>query len=55
MSTIADLGEFGLLAELARRGLAEAIGDDTAVLYGGLVVTQDADVGQRIRGRLDGD
>jgi thiamine-monophosphate kinase len=42
MSTIADLGEFGLLAELARRGLAEGIGDDTAVLAGGLVVTQDA-------------
>lgn len=42
MSTIADLGEFGLLAELARRGLAEAIGDDTAVLGEGLVITQDA-------------
>jgi thiamine-monophosphate kinase len=41
MQTISDLGEFGLLAELARRGLAQAIGDDTALLRGGLVVTQD--------------
>ncbi len=42
MSEIGDLGEFGLLAELARRGLAEGIGDDCAVLPGGIVVTQDA-------------
>jgi len=52
MSTIADLGEFGLLAELARLGLAEAIGDDTAVLSGGRVVTQDTlveDVHFRLR------
>ncbi len=41
MQTISELGEFGLLAELARRGLAEAIGDDTALLDGGVVVTQD--------------
>lgn len=41
-SRLSDLGEFGFLAELARRGLAEGIGDDTAVLPGGLVVTQDA-------------
>jgi len=41
-SRVLDLGEFGFLAELARRGLAEGIGDDTAVLPGGLVVTQDA-------------
>lgn len=41
MQTISDLGEFGLLAELARRGLAQAIGDDTAMLDGGVVVTQD--------------
>ena len=41
-SRLSDLGEFGFLAELARRGLAEEIGDDTAVLPGGLVVTQDA-------------
>jgi thiamine-monophosphate kinase len=41
-SRLSDLGEFGLLAELARRGLAEEIADDCAVLEGGLVVTQDA-------------
>jgi thiamine-monophosphate kinase len=40
--TLSDLGEFGFLAELARRGLAEEIGDDVAVLAGGMVVTQDA-------------
>jgi thiamine-monophosphate kinase len=39
---VSDLGEFGLLAELAARGLAEEIGDDTAVFEDGLVVTQDA-------------
>jgi thiamine-monophosphate kinase len=39
---LSDLGEFGFLAELARRGLAEEIADDCAVLAGGLVVTQDA-------------
>jgi thiamine-monophosphate kinase len=39
---LSELGEFGLLAELARRGLARGIGDDTAVLEGGTVVTQDA-------------
>jgi thiamine-monophosphate kinase len=39
---LSELGEFGLIAELARRGLAEGIGDDCAVLEGGLVVTQDA-------------
>ena len=38
---IADVGEFGLLRELAERGLATDIGDDTAVLEGGVVVTQD--------------
>jgi thiamine-monophosphate kinase len=37
-----ELGEHGLLAELAARGLAEEIGDDTAVLGDGVVVTQDA-------------
>ncbi|HJQ51732.1 MAG TPA: AIR synthase related protein [Gaiellaceae bacterium] len=36
-----ELGEFGLLAELERRGLAEGIEHDAAVV-GGLVVTQDA-------------
>jgi thiamine-monophosphate kinase len=39
---ISELGEFGLLAELTKRGLAEGIGDDTALLEGGRVVTQDA-------------
>lgn len=39
---VSALGEFGLIAELARRGLAVGIGDDTAVLSGGLIVTQDA-------------
>jgi thiamine-monophosphate kinase len=41
MTTLADLGEFGLLAELERRGLAQGIEHDAAVV-GGLVVTQDA-------------
>jgi thiamine-monophosphate kinase len=36
-----ELGEFGLLAELERRGLAEGIEHDAAVIDG-LVVTQDA-------------
>ena len=42
MTSVGSLGEFGLLAELARRNLAQGIGDDTAVLDGGVVVTQDA-------------
>jgi thiamine-monophosphate kinase len=50
--TLAKLGERGLLAELARRGLVEGIGDDTAVLEGGLVVTQDALV-EDVHFRLD--
>jgi thiamine-monophosphate kinase len=37
---LAELGEFGLLAELERRGLATGIEHDAAVV-GGLVVTQD--------------
>ena len=41
MTTLGELGEFGLLAELERRGLAEGIEHDAAVLDG-LVVTQDA-------------
>ena len=41
MTTLAELGEFGLLAELERRGLAEGIEHDAAV-FDGLVVTQDA-------------
>jgi len=39
---LSELGEFGLLAELERRGLAREIGNDAAELPGGLVVTQDA-------------
>jgi thiamine-monophosphate kinase len=38
---LSELGEFGLLAELERRGLAHGIGDDAAVFADGLVVTQD--------------
>jgi thiamine-monophosphate kinase len=38
---LSELGEFGLLAELERRGLAHDIGDDAAVFGEGFVVTQD--------------
>ena len=38
---LSELGELGLLRELERRGLAERIADDGAVLDGGRVVTQD--------------
>lgn len=41
MTTLEELGEFGLLAELERRGLAQGIQHDAAVVEG-LVVTQDA-------------
>lgn len=41
MTTVGEAGEFGLLAELERRGLAEGIEHDAAVVEG-LVVTQDA-------------
>jgi len=41
VTTLAELGEFGLLAELEHRGLAEGIAHDAAVVEG-LVVTQDA-------------
>jgi thiamine-monophosphate kinase len=41
VTTLDELGEFGLLAELERRGLAAGIEHDVAVV-GGLVVTQDA-------------
>ncbi|HEU5215521.1 MAG TPA: thiamine-phosphate kinase [Gaiellaceae bacterium] len=41
MTTLAELGELGLLAELERRGLAQGIAHDAAVVDG-LVVTQDA-------------
>ena len=39
---LAELGEFGLLAELERRGLVQGVENDAAQLPGGLVVTQDA-------------
>src|SRR5947207_2745254 len=38
---LSQLGEFGLLAELERLGLAARIGDDVAVLPEGRVLTQD--------------
>jgi thiamine-monophosphate kinase len=38
---LSELGEFGLLAELERNGLAHGIGDDAAVFENGVVVTQD--------------
>lgn len=41
MTTLGELGEFGFLAELERRGLAEGIEHDATVVEG-LVVTQDA-------------
>jgi thiamine-monophosphate kinase len=41
VTTLADLGELGLLAELERRGLAQGIEHDAALVEG-LVVTQDA-------------
>ena len=41
MTTLQELGEFGLLSELEGRGLAEGIQHDAAVVDG-LVVTQDA-------------
>jgi thiamine-monophosphate kinase len=49
---LADLGEFGLLAELERRGLASRIENDAAELGDGLVVTQDALV-EDVHFRLD--
>jgi thiamine-monophosphate kinase len=39
---LSELGELGLLSELERRGLAQRIENDAAVLDGGMVVTQDA-------------
>jgi len=49
---LSELGEFGLLAELERRGLAQRIENDAAELAGGLVVTQDALV-EGVHFRLD--
>jgi thiamine-monophosphate kinase len=40
MTTLGELGEFGLLTELERRGLAQGIEHDAAVVEG-LVATQD--------------
>jgi thiamine-monophosphate kinase len=48
---LSELGEFGLLAELERRGLAAGIESDAAVVDG-LVVTQDALV-EGVHFRLD--
>jgi thiamine-monophosphate kinase len=48
---LSQLGEFGLLAELERRGLAQAIEHDAAVVDG-LVLTQDALV-EGVHFRLD--
>jgi len=41
VTTLAELGELGLLAELERRGLAQGIEHDAAVVDG-IVATQDA-------------
>jgi thiamine-monophosphate kinase len=41
MTTVGELGEFGLLAELEGRGLAQGIEHDAAVVDG-IVATQDA-------------
>ena len=49
---LSEVGEFGLLAELERRGLAQRIEHDAAQLREGVVVTQDALV-ERIHFRLD--
>jgi thiamine-monophosphate kinase len=49
---LSELGEFGLLAELERRGLARGIEHDAAELPGGVVVTQDALV-EGVHFRLD--
>ncbi len=49
---LSELGEFGLIAELARRGLAVGVGDDTALLGDRVVVTQDALV-EGVHFRLD--
>jgi thiamine-monophosphate kinase len=49
---LADLGELGLLAELERRGLAQRIDADAALVEPDLVVTQDALV-EGVHFRLD--
>ena len=49
---LSQLGEFGLLAELTRRGLVGRIGDDVAELEDGLVLTHDTLV-EDVHFRLD--
>ena len=49
---LSEVGELGLLAELERRGLAQSIENDAAVLGDGVVVTQDALV-EDVHFRLD--
>jgi thiamine-monophosphate kinase len=49
---LSELGEFGLIAELERRGLARGIENDAAELPGGVVATQDALV-EGVHFRLD--
>jgi thiamine-monophosphate kinase len=49
---LSELGEFGLLRELERRGLVAGIADDGAQLGNGLVATQDALV-EEVHFRLD--
>jgi thiamine-monophosphate kinase len=48
---LSELGEFGLIDELARRGLVEGVEDDAAIV-GELVVTQDSLV-EGVHFRLD--
>ncbi len=49
---LSEAGEFGLLAELERRGLAQRIEHDAAQLAGGVIVTQDALI-EGVHFRLD--
>lgn len=49
---LADVGEFGLLGELERRGLIAGVQHDAAQLAGGVIVTQDALV-EGVHFRLD--
>jgi thiamine-monophosphate kinase len=49
---LSELGEFGLLAELERRGLARGIDHDAAQLDGGVIATQDALI-EGVHFRLD--
>jgi thiamine-monophosphate kinase len=49
---LSELGELGLLRELAARGLVKQIADDAALLEGGVVVTHDTLV-EGVHFRLD--